>query len=175
MAFFLLCSQQTASNWTIPTSVYKSQRQTSLHRTSLLTEGAFQGNMTNTFHKKCHRVKHTHNSPTFQESSDKAENKRLWVEKTKQTSTRKEFRCCNFCTNVKITAEVNDWVHRADWFLLDSRAVRHVAIGLFCLGVCVYLAGKKSWILMSGELFCGQSYSLCVYFYMILSFHVWYI
>uniref|UniRef100_A0A3B5B1C3 Transmembrane protein 221 n=1 Tax=Stegastes partitus TaxID=144197 RepID=A0A3B5B1C3_9TELE len=28
----------------------------------------------------------------------------------------------------------------ADWFLLDSRAVRHVAIGLFCLGVSVYLA-----------------------------------
>ena len=33
--------------------------------------------------------------------------------------------------------------HRADWFLLESRAVRHVAIGLFCLGVSVYLAGKK--------------------------------
>lgn len=36
--------------------------------------------------------------------------------------------------------------NRADWFLLDSRGVRHVAIGLFCLGVSVYLAGnnKKS-------------------------------
>lgn len=33
--------------------------------------------------------------------------------------------------------------HRADWFLLDSRAVRHVAIGLFCLGVSVYLAGTN--------------------------------
>ena len=33
--------------------------------------------------------------------------------------------------------------HRADWFLLESRAVRHVAIGLFCLGVSVYLAGKE--------------------------------
>ncbi|KTF92915.1 hypothetical protein cypCar_00003765 [Cyprinus carpio] len=31
---------------------------------------------------------------------------------------------------------------RADWFLLDSRVVRHVTIGLFCLGVSVYLAGK---------------------------------
>lgn len=31
---------------------------------------------------------------------------------------------------------------RADWFLLDSRAVRHIAVGLFCLGVSVYLAGK---------------------------------
>ncbi|XP_028856574.1 DNA-binding protein RFXANK isoform X1 [Denticeps clupeoides] len=29
----------------------------------------------------------------------------------------------------------------ADWFLLDSRAVRHVAVGLFCVGVSVYLAG----------------------------------
>ncbi|CAG5864727.1 unnamed protein product [Menidia menidia] len=32
---------------------------------------------------------------------------------------------------------------RADWFLLDSRAVRHVAIGLFCLGVSVYLAADR--------------------------------
>ncbi|NXY16396.1 TM221 protein, partial [Atrichornis clamosus] len=33
---------------------------------------------------------------------------------------------------------------RADWFLLDSRRLRHVAIGLFCCGVCVYLTGKCS-------------------------------
>lgn len=33
--------------------------------------------------------------------------------------------------------------HRADWFLLDSRGVRHVAIGLFCLGVSLYLAGMN--------------------------------
>lgn len=31
---------------------------------------------------------------------------------------------------------------RADWFLLDSRTVRHAAIGLFCCGVSVYLTGK---------------------------------
>ncbi|NWW14443.1 TM221 protein, partial [Oreocharis arfaki] len=31
---------------------------------------------------------------------------------------------------------------RADWFLLDSRSVRHAAIGLFCCGVCLYLTGK---------------------------------
>ncbi|XP_033367420.1 transmembrane protein 221-like [Parus major] len=30
---------------------------------------------------------------------------------------------------------------RADWFLLDSRSVRHAAIGLFCCGVCLYLTG----------------------------------
>lgn len=34
--------------------------------------------------------------------------------------------------------------YRADWFLLDSRSVRHVAVGLFCLGVSVYLAGKNT-------------------------------
>ncbi|XP_038019789.1 transmembrane protein 221 [Motacilla alba alba] len=28
---------------------------------------------------------------------------------------------------------------RAAWFLLDSRSVRHAAIGLFCCGVCLYL------------------------------------
>ncbi|NXS85941.1 TM221 protein, partial [Erpornis zantholeuca] len=32
---------------------------------------------------------------------------------------------------------------RADWFLLDSSSVRHVAIGLFCCGVCLYLTGKS--------------------------------
>lgn len=34
--------------------------------------------------------------------------------------------------------------YRADWFLLDSIGARHVAIGLFCLGVSVYLIGKRS-------------------------------
>lgn len=67
----------------------------------------------------------------------------------------------NLCNNVKITvAELNDWLHRTDWFLLDSRAVRHVTIGLFCLGVSVYLAGKKSWIFMSGE---GMHTHLCLF------------
>ncbi|NXM12185.1 TM221 protein, partial [Ploceus nigricollis] len=32
---------------------------------------------------------------------------------------------------------------RADWFLLDSRSVRHTAIGLFCCGLCLYLTGKS--------------------------------
>ncbi|NXV56994.1 TM221 protein, partial [Molothrus ater] len=31
---------------------------------------------------------------------------------------------------------------RAVWFLLDSRSIRHAAIGLFCCGVCLYLTGK---------------------------------
>ncbi|NXI35313.1 TM221 protein, partial [Galbula dea] len=37
---------------------------------------------------------------------------------------------------------------RADWFLLDSRTVRHTAIGLFCCGVSVYLTGKSLAIYM---------------------------
>ncbi|NWV12746.1 TM221 protein, partial [Ptilonorhynchus violaceus] len=32
---------------------------------------------------------------------------------------------------------------RADWFLLDSRRVRHAAVGLFCCGLCLYLTGKR--------------------------------
>ncbi|XP_019752369.1 transmembrane protein 221 [Hippocampus comes] len=40
---------------------------------------------------------------------------------------------------------------RADWFLLDSRAVRHVAIGLFCLGVSVYLAAMSIFMLLIFE------------------------
>ncbi|NWQ84142.1 TM221 protein, partial [Columbina picui] len=37
---------------------------------------------------------------------------------------------------------------RADWFLLDSRRVRHAAIGLFCCGVSVYLTGNCSYALL---------------------------
>lgn len=74
----------------------------------------------------------------------------------------------NLCSNVKTTvAELNDWLHRADWFLLDSRSVRHVAIGLFCLGVSVYLAGKKRWIFMSGE---GTHTHLCLLLRVFLKF-----
>ncbi|XP_073332754.1 transmembrane protein 221 [Pagrus major] len=44
---------------------------------------------------------------------------------------------------------------RADWFLLDSRAVRHVAIGLFCLGVSVYLAAMSIFMLLIFEVETG--------------------
>ncbi|XP_037530737.1 transmembrane protein 221 [Nematolebias whitei] len=37
---------------------------------------------------------------------------------------------------------------RADCFLLESRGVRHVAIGLFCLGVSVYLAAMSIFMLL---------------------------
>ncbi|NXD46300.1 TM221 protein, partial [Copsychus sechellarum] len=32
---------------------------------------------------------------------------------------------------------------RAHWFLLDTRSVRHAALGLFCCGLCLYLTGKS--------------------------------
>nr|XP_020467930.1 transmembrane protein 221 [Monopterus albus] len=41
---------------------------------------------------------------------------------------------------------------RADWFLLDSRGVRHVAIGLFCLGVSVYLAAMAIFMLLTFDM-----------------------
>ncbi|XP_069006237.1 transmembrane protein 221 [Embiotoca jacksoni] len=50
---------------------------------------------------------------------------------------------------------------RADWFLLDSRAVRHVAIGLFCLGVSVYLAAMSIFMLLIFEMETGIA-SACV-------------
>ncbi|KAM8875011.1 transmembrane protein 221-like [Spinachia spinachia] len=54
-----------------------------------------------------------------------------------------------------------DDAQRADWFLLDSRAVRHVAVGLFCLGVCVYLAAMSIFMLLIFEVETGIA-SACV-------------
>ncbi|XP_076009343.1 transmembrane protein 221 [Genypterus blacodes] len=51
--------------------------------------------------------------------------------------------------------------HRADWFLLDSRGIRHVAIGLFCLGVSVYLAAMSVYMLLIFEVETGIA-SACV-------------
>ncbi|XP_026109335.1 transmembrane protein 221 [Carassius auratus] len=50
---------------------------------------------------------------------------------------------------------------RADWFLLDSRVVRHVTIGLFCLGVSVYLAAMSIYMLLVFEVETGIA-SVCV-------------
>ncbi|CAK6955223.1 transmembrane protein 221 [Scomber scombrus] len=50
---------------------------------------------------------------------------------------------------------------RADWFLLDSRGVRHVAIGLFCLGVSLYLAAMSIFMLIIFEVETGIA-SACV-------------
>ncbi|MBN3285175.1 TM221 protein, partial [Polyodon spathula] len=50
---------------------------------------------------------------------------------------------------------------RADWLLLDSRGVRHVAIGLFCLGVSVYLTALSIYMLMLFEIETGIA-SACI-------------
>nr|XP_038025093.1 LOW QUALITY PROTEIN: transmembrane protein 221 [Anas platyrhynchos] len=50
---------------------------------------------------------------------------------------------------------------RADWFLLDSRTVRHAAIGLFCCGVSVYLTALAIYMLLLFELEAGIA-SACI-------------
>ncbi|XP_063003310.1 transmembrane protein 221 [Elgaria multicarinata webbii] len=50
---------------------------------------------------------------------------------------------------------------RGDWFLLDSRRVRHVAVGLFCFGVSVYLAALSMYMLVLFEIETGIT-SACV-------------
>ncbi|XP_037105584.1 transmembrane protein 221 [Syngnathus acus] len=50
---------------------------------------------------------------------------------------------------------------RADWFFLDTRAERHVAIGLFCIGVSVYLAAMSIFMLLIFEAETGIA-SACV-------------
>ncbi|XP_064187830.1 transmembrane protein 221 [Anguilla rostrata] len=54
-----------------------------------------------------------------------------------------------------------DDTDRADWFLLDSRTVRHVAVGLFCLGISVYLAAMSMYMLLVFETETGIA-SACV-------------
>nr|XP_033810329.1 transmembrane protein 221 isoform X1 [Geotrypetes seraphini] len=44
---------------------------------------------------------------------------------------------------------------RADWFLLDSRIIRHAAIGLFCFGVAVYLAALSIYMLVLFDMEAG--------------------
>ncbi|XP_054837521.1 transmembrane protein 221 [Eublepharis macularius] len=50
---------------------------------------------------------------------------------------------------------------RADWFLLDTRKVRHVAVGLFCCGVSAYLAAISIFMLVSFEVETGIT-SACI-------------
>uniref|UniRef100_A0A8C0GFG6 Transmembrane protein 221 n=1 Tax=Chelonoidis abingdonii TaxID=106734 RepID=A0A8C0GFG6_CHEAB len=49
----------------------------------------------------------------------------------------------------------------ADWFLLDSRMIRHVAIGLFCCSVSVYLAALSIYMLLLFEIETGIT-SACI-------------
>ncbi|XP_056678160.1 LOW QUALITY PROTEIN: transmembrane protein 221 [Monodelphis domestica] len=44
---------------------------------------------------------------------------------------------------------------RADWFLSDSRCLRHVSIGFFCCGVSVYLAALSIYMLLLFEMETG--------------------
>ncbi|XP_028569471.2 transmembrane protein 221 [Podarcis muralis] len=50
---------------------------------------------------------------------------------------------------------------RGDWFLVDSRKVRHVAVGLFCCGVSAYLAALSMYMLVQFETETGIT-SACV-------------
>ncbi|XP_029469699.1 transmembrane protein 221 [Rhinatrema bivittatum] len=50
---------------------------------------------------------------------------------------------------------------RGDWFLLDSRIIRHVAIGLFCFGVSVYLAALSIYMLLLFDVETGIT-SACI-------------
>uniref|UniRef100_A0A9L0JZY1 Transmembrane protein 221 n=1 Tax=Equus asinus TaxID=9793 RepID=A0A9L0JZY1_EQUAS len=46
---------------------------------------------------------------------------------------------------------------RADWFLYDCRLLRHVALGLFCCGVSVYLAALSIYALLLFEIETGAA------------------
>ncbi|XP_078525960.1 transmembrane protein 221-like [Lissotriton helveticus] len=48
-----------------------------------------------------------------------------------------------------------------DWFLLDTRIIRHVAVGLFCFGVAVYLAALSIYMLLLFEMETGVT-SACI-------------
>ncbi|XP_077188112.1 transmembrane protein 221 [Paroedura picta] len=50
---------------------------------------------------------------------------------------------------------------RAEWFLLDTRKVRHVAVGLFCCGISAYLAALSMYMLVSFEFETGIT-SACI-------------
>ncbi|XP_057896819.1 transmembrane protein 221 [Melospiza georgiana] len=50
---------------------------------------------------------------------------------------------------------------RALWFLLDSRSVRHAAIGLFCCGLCLYLTALALSMLLLFQLEAGIA-SACI-------------
>ncbi|KAB5559167.1 hypothetical protein PHYPO_G00025850 [Pangasianodon hypophthalmus] len=51
--------------------------------------------------------------------------------------------------------------YRAEWFLSDSRVIRHVAIGLFCTGISFYLGGLSIYMLLVFEIETGIA-GVCV-------------
>ncbi|XP_007943526.1 transmembrane protein 221 [Orycteropus afer afer] len=46
---------------------------------------------------------------------------------------------------------------RSDWFLYDCRLLRHVALGLFCCGIAVYLAALSIYALLLFEIETGAA------------------
>ncbi|XP_047632598.1 transmembrane protein 221 isoform X1 [Phacochoerus africanus] len=46
---------------------------------------------------------------------------------------------------------------RSDWFLYDCRLLRHVALGLFCCGISVYLAALSIYALLLFEIETGAA------------------
>ncbi|XP_030073732.1 transmembrane protein 221 [Microcaecilia unicolor] len=50
---------------------------------------------------------------------------------------------------------------RGVWFLMDSRIIRHAAIGLFCFGVAVYLAALSIYMLLLFDMEAGIT-SACI-------------
>ncbi|XP_075857350.1 transmembrane protein 221 [Microcebus murinus] len=46
---------------------------------------------------------------------------------------------------------------RSDWFLYDCRLLRHTALGLFCCGLCVYLAALSLYALLLFEIETGAA------------------
>uniref|UniRef100_A0A8C0X2G3 Transmembrane protein 221 n=1 Tax=Castor canadensis TaxID=51338 RepID=A0A8C0X2G3_CASCN len=46
---------------------------------------------------------------------------------------------------------------RSDWFFYDCRLIRHVAMGLFCCGICVYLAALSIYALLLFEIETGAA------------------
>ncbi|XP_032723503.1 transmembrane protein 221 isoform X2 [Lontra canadensis] len=48
-------------------------------------------------------------------------------------------------------------VRRSDWFLYDCRLLRHMALGLFCCGVSVYLAALSIYALLLFEIETGAA------------------
>ncbi|XP_008592340.1 PREDICTED: transmembrane protein 221 [Galeopterus variegatus] len=51
---------------------------------------------------------------------------------------------------------MGEWLYgRSDWFLYDCRLLRHVALGLFCCGVSVYLAALSVYALLLFEIETG--------------------
>uniref|UniRef100_A0A8D2Q3K1 Transmembrane protein 221 n=1 Tax=Varanus komodoensis TaxID=61221 RepID=A0A8D2Q3K1_VARKO len=64
-------------------------------------------------------------------------------------------RAKRICTDCLYLGLLPFYSGRGDWFLLNSRKVRHIAVGLFCCGVSVYLAALSLYMLVLFEIETG--------------------